>query len=293
MSNRDRNNKFPALPERCPSCEASRSQTAQIRQNFEKGRVISPIRGLSTGLGATVNLVSGNACYHLGEEGALADTIIFNDSRATASDTAAFLDKLHFSDLIRQLIIKNLQSVDVWSRQYIEEIYSTPDGDRSEKQKKDRERIKSLNSEVDKLLRLKDSDIEIDEAEENLIENFLDEYTGDRKKITWPDLNARIKDNLLEIGVNPAGPDMKWNSNDYAKWWDYFNDGPTQNSNLLDSKRLLLDELSANIIDVVMDFGRRDLETLGLACFRVKNINRLTTASIWMKMKHTNLFHHA
>ena len=181
VSNRDRNNKFPALPERCPSCEASRSQTAQIRQNFEKGRVISPIRGLSTGLGATVNLVSGNACYHLGEEGTLADTIIFNDSRATASDTAAFLDKLHFSDLIRQLIIKNLQSVDVWSRQYIEEIYSTPDGDRSEKQKKDRERIKSLNSEVDKLLRLKDSDIEIDEAEENLIEGFFNEYTGDRK----------------------------------------------------------------------------------------------------------------
>ena len=59
---------------------------------------------------------------------------------------------------------------------------------------------------------------------------------------------------------------------------DYFNDGPTQNSNLLDSKRLLLDELSANIIDVVMDFGRRDLETLGLACFRVKNINRLTNS---------------
>ena len=42
-----------------------------------------------------------------------------------------------------------------------------------------------------------------------------------------------------------------------------------------------------------MDFGRCDLETLGLACFRVKNINRLTNSINLDENKHTNLFHHA
>ena len=79
----DTNSNSPALPEQCPSCEASRHQTNQKGRILLKGLVKSPIRGLSTGLGATVNLVAGNACYHLGEEDKLADTIIFNDSRAT------------------------------------------------------------------------------------------------------------------------------------------------------------------------------------------------------------------
>ena len=60
--------------------------------------------------------------------------------------------------------------------------YQQKEDERSEQEKKDREKISSLNMKVDAALRLKSLGGELDEAEEDLIKELLDKYTGDKRK---------------------------------------------------------------------------------------------------------------
>ena len=284
ISNRDRVN-CPALPEKCPSCEAIKHQGIQIKQNFDGGKVISPIRGLSTGLGATVNLVAGNACYGLGSDKKIADTIIFNDSRADASDSAASIDRIHFLELIRQLIIQKLESREVLTKENIFGLFEK--NKKSKNQMSEKEKITVANIQrsdpeayeafVTRQIMFDLGSIQQLESQyKKVIDNYLLEHTNAKKKIAWPLLNSLIKDALLEIGMNPAGPSTSKNEGEYKEWWTYFKDNlSSENSNIQDFKKTILEDLSKFVIEVVCDFGRRDLETLGVACFRARNIEKL------------------
>src|SRR6185437_2303852 len=98
--------KAPALPERCPRCQAV-GWNRDLKVMF-RGIVRTPIRVHTTGTAVTGQIIVDRLVDVLGSERAAARTIVFTDSRDDAASTAAGLEFNHFRDLVRQLIRSEL-----------------------------------------------------------------------------------------------------------------------------------------------------------------------------------------
>jgi DEAD/DEAH box helicase domain-containing protein len=98
--------RVPALPERCPRCDA-RPPNRDARL-FHRGVVRSPIRAHTTGASRVGQIVVDRTVRLVGESAEDGRTIVFTDSRDDAANTAAGMELNHFRDLLRQLTTRTL-----------------------------------------------------------------------------------------------------------------------------------------------------------------------------------------
>jgi DEAD/DEAH box helicase domain-containing protein len=269
------NEQVAALPEVCPCCFSNRKDQNSRKENrraFFSGVAQSPIRGLRTGLNITTQLIADRAMHSTGDGIHAEKMIAFTDSRDDAADLAAGIEVNHFRDLVRQLVYS---SIKVQSVATSAELAASADIDPD-----DDPAFKAIHDKAEKLtpgifmaVRLNKVGLATKADKEKIA--IHDAATGDTNT-SWPRLIARMRDKLVGIGQNPAGPGAKFTRHDGADWWLYFTP-PT----IGDWQPLAADVGAAGLQRYMSEFAKkvafslfdragRDLESMGVATIEVE-----------------------
>lgn len=257
------------LPEKCPSCGVERYQFSKAA--FFSASVQSPIRAMRTGLNVTTQIIADRAVNSLADDSGVAQMIAFTDSRDDAADVAASLELNHFRDMVRQLVFQLLDrsgehGID-FVRRVAKKCYEQAELD-SEEGALAAEML-SFHPTVWTALTL--------EAAGAANDSHLEEIASFKKQhlesgtLEWPRLLLRAEKRLLELGVNPGGPEVSKKEHNSEPWWRYFDPPSTGAWHPLDNdiaqefRAQLRQDLSKHIAGALFDRGGRDLESLGLA----------------------------
>ncbi len=264
----DSENSIAAIPDKCPCCEASRYQ--HNLKSFFNSSVISPIRGMRTGLNATTQLIADRASASLSENKKAAQMIAFTDSRDDASDVAAGLELNHFRDLVRQLLLQVIGESNTLSFDELQTI-ATAKLNLKELQKNEDviiEQIQLNHIDVWTALIMNSNGVANQHHIEQ-IQSYKEEYL-DVRSLKWRALLLRIERRMLELGVNPGGPEVSIKYHEGQPWWRYFEtpkDGmwvPLEPEVADEYKTRLRKLLSKHIAAALFDAGGRDLESIGV-----------------------------
>jgi DEAD/DEAH box helicase domain-containing protein len=261
--------KVPSLPELCPHCDSRNYNRPAL---FFNGVVRTPIRAHTMGTSVSTQVLADRVVDLLGADVAAARTIVFTDSRDDAASVAAGLELNHFRDLLRQLTRVEVQPR--LSRAHIEISRASLKGEvlPSEEQ----HAVDVLKSEQPDLwvaLRL-ESRGAAEEQDVALIERCEQKELAERGKLRWSTLVQSVETKLVELGVNPAGPQPSKQKYGAERWWRIYE--PVRSSWLRlphdvalqgrqERRRFLATELASTI------FARAglDLESLGIGVIAV------------------------
>ena len=272
--------KVPALPDRCPHCKVERWQGKSNKKFFD-GFVVSPIKGHRTGTAAVTQLLSDRASITVGGLEDSAQMIVFSDSRDDAAEVAAGLELNHFRDLIRQLIFKAMESHD--SGFTIENCRSAAKAEMaseelSELEQKAKEKGNQFGTETWMALMLEASGVQLPPH----LKSAIDKLAGDLSSssgLRWSELISMIRQSLINLGVNPAGP--KRGDQEYSggePWWRFFdppsgNDWPQVDPGAQATGRNLIDKkLAGYVARAMFDRAGRDIESIGVASVHVSGL---------------------
>jgi DEAD/DEAH box helicase domain-containing protein len=263
--------RIPALPERCPRCDARGINTKP--RIFFRGIVRSPIRGHATGTARTTQVILDRVVKEIAESPADARTIIFTDSRDDAASTAAGVELNHFRDLVRQIITAELETASSPIK-LVERAVADPTSLSEDEQA----RLKVIQGEWPQAwaayrLRAVGGGSDGDKAE---IERFEAQYAHAEDRLPWDDLILRVEDVMLRLGVNPAGPAASVQRPDGHHWWLFY-DPPTaglwQPLPLQAKKKgqeFAREHLTAYSAIALFNRGGRDYESIGLGWLEPK-----------------------
>jgi DEAD/DEAH box helicase domain-containing protein len=267
---------IPALPERCPRCDArGHNRNPAI---FFRGIVRSPIRAHTMGTARATQVVMDRILDSLGETPAERRSIVFTDSRDDAARMAAGMEANHFLDLVRALVARELESRESPLTLLRALATGTELGD------EDRGRAEALRrGDVDLWDAVRDQAAgRLDEAGASRI--AAAEEAEQNPGIGWREFVLRLARGLVGLGVNPGGVAQSAQVFDEAPWWRFFDspNGEWEPLPLEEQQRGAAAQrgrLSRILADALFSRGGRDLETIGLALIDPTNLD---TASLAM-----------
>jgi ATP-dependent helicase YprA (DUF1998 family) len=276
----DARDRIPPLPIRCPHCDADWELFASgqnARPITDRSRTRSPIRRMGTGYEKVGQVLVDALVRDLREgddEGkdARRRLVLFSDSRQDAAKLSAGLEKRHYQDLVRELIVSELGSNE---RVDIDLVRAYFDGERSDEAKEARRRLREDNREIHDAL---DDAASGDTEAAERVERLLPAYVAG---ISILELRERVRRRLISIGVNPGGPDRSLSSMfrkgepsvswpDLIDWSGEPSPRPSLSTpleNELNTK--IVSELTRECVLNVFAGNGRDLESLGLALAQV------------------------
>ena len=269
------NEQVAALPEVCPCCSSNRKDQNSRKENrraYFSGIVQSPIRGLRTGLNITTQLIADRAMHSTGDGIDSEKMIVFTDSRDDAADLAAGLELNHFRDLVRQLVYTSIKVQSIATSDALAaSAHIDPDDDPA---------FKVIHDEAEKLspgifmaVKLNKAGLATKADKEKIA--IHDAAICDTNT-SWPRLIARMRDKLVAIGQNPAGPGAKFARHDGADWWLYFTPPrigewhPLAADVAAAGLQRYMGEFSKNVAFSLFDRAGRDLESMGVATIEVE-----------------------
>lgn len=256
--------RVPALPGRCPRCGASGSN--RQLSLFYRGVVRSPIRGHTTGAARVSQIVLDRVVRSIGATPGEGRTIVFTDSRDDAASTAAGVELNHFRDLVRQLATGELERTDsplgLLRRAAAEEPLS-------DDERRTVDGLKADDPDLWVALVL-DRRGAAGEQERQRIAAFDNAHGSGSRRLPWEAIATRIERRLVELGVNPAGPQPSGQAvAGRHHWWELF-EAPGGEWTRLDATvrgpgaqevRALLDQ---HLAEAFFNRGGRDFESIGL-----------------------------
>lgn len=262
--------RIPPLPIYCPNCGTD-WELYRNRPVHDRSRTRSPIRTMGTGYEKLAQVLVDSLIRELRTSGERARRLVlFSDSRQDAAKLSAGLEKRHYQDLIRELLVAELVAsggVDVLG------AIAFAEGDRSPASRDAWQAIKDAYPDLYSAL----NDLRDDEpgARERVDELAASAAAGRSVTSLAMSLDAR----LVRLGLNPAGPDPSvsreppWRD-DGVRWDDLYQwpeaAPPKARAQLPTAQhvelRRRLDEalLRENLLNVFSGNGR-DLESLALA----------------------------
>ena len=256
--------RIPAIPERCPRCDGQGIN--RERETFFRGIVRTPVRAHTMGTGVTAQILVDRLVANLGDDPAAARTIVFTDSRDDAAATAAGLEMNHFRDLLRQVI-----RIEARARPDSVALLrdAAADKDIPEDQQEQLAQLKVAHPDVWAAYRLEARDVAGAEDIDR-IAVYERSQDGQRGIVTWGVLLRSVQDRLVQLGVNPAGPQpsrSRWSGED---WWRLFTppdgrawlplDDETRTRGADQYRKLLATEIA----QAIFDRAGRDFEAIGL-----------------------------
>lgn len=264
--------RIPALPECCPKCAISYTDmNSRDLGAFFSGNVQSPIRGLRTGLNAVSQLIADRAMVAVSGSERVEKLIAFTDSRDDAADLAAGLEIHHYRDLIRQLIYKNLDGQKVADSAELSDLAKLIIANDPEALLK-RDQAEKVTRGIWQAVRLKDTDL-ITADELKILADHDSRVT--RGALHWAALIMSMRDQLVKLGQNPAGPAASLatdqTSGDGTPWWRFFeppsgsNIQPMEREAAADGSRNYINLMSLEVAKSIFDRAGRDFESMGLA----------------------------
>jgi Lhr-like helicase len=93
-----------ALPNACPCCGLNH----QKRTNNSRKNKTSSIRGFRTGFAKTTQMFAKELMYQLPDTEAERKLVVFSDSREDAAQVANGIERNHFTDLLREILVDEL-----------------------------------------------------------------------------------------------------------------------------------------------------------------------------------------
>jgi DEAD/DEAH box helicase domain-containing protein len=253
----------PALPERCPRCDA-RGRNVDAR-TFFRSIVRSPIRGHTTGTARIGQVILDRVVKEIGDTAAEGKTIIFTDSRDDAANTAAGVELNHFRDLTRQLVTSELGAAEapptIMRRAARGEQLSDDDQRLADLYKRD-------DPDAWAAFRA-DAKATADDDDQQKIEQFETRHGGAAQRLEWQTLVSRVGRRMVELGVNPAGTGRNHQSWHNDPWWRLYQPPNGEWEPLPPELRAAGEEraeemLERHLADAVFNRGGRDFESIGL-----------------------------
>ena len=271
--------RLSGVPTKCPQCGDDWEQTRDHNWHaipIEDGRrMASPIRTMRTGFEKVGQVLVDALVRQLGSERKL---VVFSDSRQDAARLSAGLEKRHYQDVVRQLLIEAVRGACV-AQQTIELAAARaagrdagPAATHARNQLRQRDLLRATRFEDLSRGELLDPDERRD----------LDLWLGRLREgnISISSLGGVVEKALLRLGMNPGGPDVSLQETQgtpQTSWTRLVSWGevpefrpdhelaPQQVSHLREIRHSLDEELFRAIFA-----GRgRDIESLGLARIRL------------------------
>ncbi|WP_297333840.1 DEAD/DEAH box helicase [Flavobacterium sp.] len=213
-----------ALPSVCPSCGVNHQKR---RQDWNKSKT-SSIRGFRTGFAKTTQMFAKELMYQLPSNEAERKLVVFSDSREDAAQLANGIERNHFSDLMREILVNELHSNLMLHFQIVRAFDS---GDAT-KQNEFKQQSQTIFDEIEYLVdnsnysggntnKLKEKQ----EAETKLNEiRSLTLNVRSLVDITNSVNLAPLVKHFVELGINPGGNDIflqtKLLNNNFVPWYD-------------------------------------------------------------------------
>lgn len=258
---------IPSLPERCPRCELKTGK--QELAKFYRGIVRSPIRAHTAGVAQATQLLVSQLHRAMGDTADTSRTIIFTDSRDDAARTAVGVERNHFRDLVRQLLRQQLQA---------------PQVDRPAILRKGAADEESLSAVERAIVEAESHALfaayvrqdfgRPTASDQALIKSFEASNIARDGRLYWSSAMQRTTTDLLELGVNPAGPKASMTKLAVDPEQPWFRVYQPPNRGLWNPLRSDLttedllrhrESLAEEIARAAFDRAGRDVESIGLA----------------------------
>jgi hypothetical protein len=266
---------IPGLPILCPQCGADCEifkSGPQALPITSRSRTRSPIRRMGTGYEKVAQVLVDAMVREL-RSGGLSESqrrlVLFSDSRQDAAKLSAGLEKRHYQDLVRQLVVSRLDEEDTSDVELVRRWFA---GDNNPETKAARNRLRVEDREL--------YDALDDEAqgEDGAAEEVARILAARAAGVSVLELRQAVELSLAALGINPAGPDPSVSSL-YSKgegrveWYELYDltaSPPARKTKLLST---IEERLRSKIDEAALQevFGNvfagtgRDLESLGLA----------------------------
>lgn len=216
-----------ALPNVCPACGINHRKF----NDKSRTRKTSSIRGFRTGFAKTTQTFAKELMYQLPDEKDKRKLVVFSDSREDAAQVSNGIERNHFTDLQRELLVKILNK----NLNLKIEILNAVKNDDQEKVNRFIEQHPDLYYEIDELVEdsnyngtnpRKISDKEYAQKEIQRINDRI--FPIEEIVLSAEDnsLGPLLKE-LLSLGINPGGTDIKIQTSHqneiYVPWYDLIN----------------------------------------------------------------------
>jgi len=213
-----------ALPSVCPCCGINHQKR---RQDWNKSKT-SPIRGFRTGFAKTTQMFAKELMYQLPNNEAERKLVVFSDSREDAAQVANGIERSHFTDLMREILVNELHS----NLMLRFEIVSAFDSGNIAKQEELKQQSATIYDEIEFLFENSNytgtNTTRLREKDEAVVR--LSEYRSlmisvrDLVDITNSVNLAPLIKHFVRLGINPGGSDISLqtrllNSN-FVPWYD-------------------------------------------------------------------------
>ena len=263
-------NDLPALPSRCPQCDQTRTaKGSQPKMAFMAGEVETNLSAHTTSAQQSTQVFISQMARSVSGVDRPSQAIVFTDNRDTAARTAAHVNYSQFRDLLRQLtqqVSLSTQAADTiailekFLSGEIQDLTQSEISSAGELMKEKPELAGALSRELIGKLTSIDSEL-------IARERASQEESG----LTWRDLKAKVRDSLVAMGVNPAGPDRTFQDFRGTPWFRAF---PPPSEMLWEQvspaeqheiRFEIEGQLSLALGETFFDRERRDFESTGIS----------------------------
>ncbi|SDC15967.1 DEAD/DEAH box helicase [Niabella drilacis] len=213
-----------ALPSVCPSCGINHQKR---QQRWDKSKT-SSIRGFRTGFAKTTQMFAKELMYQLPSNEAERKLVVFSDSREDAAQIANGIERNHFSDLMREILVNELHS----NLMFRFQIVSAFDDGNTARQQELKQQSQTIFDEIEFLVensgytgtnanRVREKQEAISKLNEIRLLTLNIRSLVD---ITNSVNLAPLVKHFVELGINPGGNDISLqtrllNSN-FVPWYD-------------------------------------------------------------------------
>ena len=262
----DREIRVPSLPVYCPRC-GMRSGRLEGRTYF-RGKVHSPIRAHTSGMPQSSQLLLTQLHRSMGHQIKDSRTIIFTDSRDDAAKTASGSELNHFRDLIRQL---TRQTLELWMSPVDLFRLGSRGAQLTGKQQEHYHSLFAIYPLIAAAY-LRDAVGAATEEDSRIIADYETDCDSSTPTMNWASIIINLRTELLNIGINPAGPDASFRTIQgsdrpwYTAWpppehgaWEQLSPDLANQEQERQTERLI-----SRLCDVLFDRAGRDTESIGL-----------------------------
>lgn len=208
-----------ALPSVCPCCGINHQKK---RQDWNKNKT-SSIRGFRTGFAKTTQMFAKELMYQLPANEAERKLVVFSDSREDAAQIANGIERNHFTDLIREILVRELHS-NLILRFQILSAFDNNDETAKEKYSRDHQH---LFDEIHTLIYHSNSPNR--QEKENALRKLNEIRLLTLNVRSLVDITnsvniAPLVKQFVELGINPGGNDISLQTrllnNNFVPWFD-------------------------------------------------------------------------
>ncbi|MBS1966289.1 MAG: DEAD/DEAH box helicase [Chloroflexi bacterium SZAS-1] len=260
--------RMPAAPVICPCCGDDWEGDRKLEVT-NKERMRSPIRTLRTGFEKVNQVLADTLLRQIPPESR--KLVLFSDSRQDAAKLSAGLEKSHFTDVIRQVVVRaalGLKAEPDLYRRYVRQEELTPDEVR-----RARDYERQFRTDADAIRRGFERYATADDlaAAEQIL-------AAANAPVQLNTLRGAVERELLSLGMNPAGPDpefqqfqdgsgkvswktlVDWRARPRPQWRQAGEFSPPAQTHL----QRITERAMQEVVYMLFAHRRRDFESLGL-----------------------------